>query len=78
MNSEQEIYSPRATKPETQDEKPRDAFQELASYLDELGLFKLGNVDQPLSIEAAKDFRASLSPEQRKRLRELETAFNEN
>jgi hypothetical protein len=55
--------------------KGTDPFQELVSYLDELGLFDLGDADQPLSIEDAKSFRESLSPEQLQRLTELEAAY---
>lgn len=76
MSSEQEQCPQQERKPENEYQQGNNAFQELASYLDELGLFKLGDVDQPLSLADAKAFRDSLSPEQLQRLAELEAAYN--
>lgn len=76
MSSEQEPHNPSENEPHEQHTKGSAAFQELASYLDELGLFSLGDVDQPLSIEDAKAFRDSLSPEQLQKLAALEAAYN--
>jgi hypothetical protein len=76
MSIDQEPQTSIDTQPEEERKKGADPFQELVSYLDELGLFDLGGVDQPLSIEDAKSFRESLSPEQQQRLAELEAAHS--
>ena len=59
-------------------EKGSEAFQNLASYLEELGLFSIKREGEPLSLDEAKAFRDSLTPEQRKKLDELESAYEQS
>lgn len=76
MSSEQEQYPHHYIKPEKQRIQDDNTFQMLVSYLDELGFFELGDVDQPLSLKDVKAFRDSLSPEQLQHLTRLEAAYS--